>query len=135
MVVVATSNDIGKLPPELSRAERFDGVCAYRTTENGLAIDASGELKNRESLDVVREAGTTFDAAEYLAGRQTPVFFGSALTNFGLEPFLQAIIDLAPDLVVVNDEENRWDDAAALIDAGLAVHSMSPRSYAPAIRR
>ena len=27
--------------------------------------------------------------AEYLAGRQTPVFFGSALTNFGLEPFLQ----------------------------------------------
>ena len=50
----------------------------------------------RESLDVVREAGTTFDAAEYLAGRQTPVFFGSALTNFGLEPFLQAIIDLAP---------------------------------------
>ncbi len=31
--------------------ERFDGVGAYRMTENGLAIDASGELKNRESLD------------------------------------------------------------------------------------
>ena len=43
-------------------------------------------------------------------------------------PDVRAIIDLAPDLVVVNDEENRWDDAAALIDAGLAVHSMSPRS-------
>ncbi len=43
-------------------------------------------------------------------------------------PEIAAIIDLAPDLVVVNDEENRWDDAAALIDAGLAVHSMSPRS-------
>ena len=43
-------------------------------------------------------------------------------------PDIAAIIELAPDLVVVNDEENRWDDAAALIDAGLAVHSMSPRS-------
>lgn len=43
-------------------------------------------------------------------------------------PDVRAIIDLAPDLVVVNDEENRWADAAALIDAGLAVHSMSPRS-------
>ena len=43
-------------------------------------------------------------------------------------PDVPAIIDLAPDLVVVNDEENRWDDAAAMIDAGLSVHSMSPRS-------
>ena len=50
----------------------------------------------RESLDVIREAGTPFDLAEYRAGRQTPVFFGSALTNFGLEPFLQALVELAP---------------------------------------
>jgi peptide chain release factor 3 len=49
-----------------------------------------------ESLDVIRHAGTTFDSAEYLAGRQTPVFFGSALTNFGLEPFLHALVELAP---------------------------------------
>ncbi len=50
----------------------------------------------RESLDVIREAGTSFDLGEYRAGRQTPVFFGSALTNFGLEPFLQALVDFAP---------------------------------------
>ena len=43
-------------------------------------------------------------------------------------PDVRAIVDLAPDLVVVNDEENRWSDAAELIDAGVAVHSMSPRS-------
>jgi hypothetical protein len=43
-------------------------------------------------------------------------------------PDVPAIVDLAPDLVVVNDEENRWSDAAELIDRGLAVHSMSPRS-------
>src|SRR5262249_39039875 len=49
-----------------------------------------------ESLDVIRTAGTTYDAAAYLVGRQTPVFFGSALTNFGLEPFLRALVELAP---------------------------------------
>jgi len=43
-------------------------------------------------------------------------------------PDVRAIVELGPDLVVVNDEENRWDDAAELIDAGLSVHSMSPRS-------
>jgi peptide chain release factor 3 len=50
----------------------------------------------RESLDVIAAAGTAYDEAEYRAGRQTPVFFGSALTNFGLEPFLRALVELAP---------------------------------------
>jgi peptide chain release factor 3 len=50
----------------------------------------------RESLDVISGAGTAFDGPAYLAGRQTPVFFGSALTNFGLEPFLHALVQLAP---------------------------------------
>jgi peptide chain release factor 3 len=50
----------------------------------------------RESLDVIGGAGTPFDAADYRAGVQTPVFFGSALTNFGLEPFLRALVELAP---------------------------------------
>ena len=44
------------------------------------------------------------------------------------DPDLAAILALEPDLVVVNDEENRRDDAAALAGAGLSVHSMSPRS-------
>ncbi len=44
------------------------------------------------------------------------------------DPDVAAIVELAPDLVVVNDEENRREDADALAAAGLAVHSMSPRS-------
>jgi peptide chain release factor 3 len=50
----------------------------------------------KESLDVIGAAGTPYDVGEYRAGRQTPVFFGSALTNFGLEPFLRALVELAP---------------------------------------
>jgi ABC-type Fe3+-hydroxamate transport system substrate-binding protein len=43
-------------------------------------------------------------------------------------PDVAAIVALAPDLVVVNDEENRREDAAGLAAAGVPVHSMSPRS-------
>jgi peptide chain release factor 3 len=60
------------------------------------ALGADALAKLRESLDLLRIAGTTFDPGQYLSGRQTPVFFGSALTNFGLEPFLQSLLDLAP---------------------------------------
>jgi ABC-type Fe3+-hydroxamate transport system substrate-binding protein len=44
------------------------------------------------------------------------------------DPDLAAIVALHPDLVVVNDEENRFADASALMDAGVGVYSMSPRS-------
>jgi ABC-type Fe3+-hydroxamate transport system substrate-binding protein len=46
------------------------------------------------------------------------------------DPDVAAIVALAPDLVVVNDEENRFEDATALEDAGIALHSMSPRAVA-----
>jgi ABC-type Fe3+-hydroxamate transport system substrate-binding protein len=45
-------------------------------------------------------------------------------------PDVAAIIAMRPDLVVVNDEENRIEDADALAAAGVTLHSMSPRSVA-----
>jgi peptide chain release factor 3 len=42
------------------------------------------------------EAGHPFSHEEVLAERLTPVFFGSALTNFGVEPFLREFLELAP---------------------------------------
>ena len=41
-------------------------------------------------------AGREFDLAEVQAGRLSPVFFGSALTNFGVEPFLENFLKLTP---------------------------------------
>ena len=43
-------------------------------------------------------------------------------------PRLDRIIALAPDLVLMNEEENRADDAQALREAGVAVHSSMPRT-------
>jgi peptide chain release factor 3 len=44
----------------------------------------------------VQGASPEFDRAEFLAGRQTPTFFGSAINNFGVRETLDALIDLAP---------------------------------------
>jgi ABC-type Fe3+-hydroxamate transport system substrate-binding protein len=46
------------------------------------------------------------------------------------DPDIPAIVALAPDLVVMCDEENRREDAEALAAAGIEVHSCSPRSVA-----
>jgi peptide chain release factor 3 len=49
-----------------------------------------------EETELLAGAGGTFDREGYLNGRMTPVFFGSALNNFGVEPFLDALLKLAP---------------------------------------
>jgi peptide chain release factor 3 len=52
--------------------------------------------KLKEDLELLDLAGNSFSREEFLAGNVTPVFFASALTNFGIEPFFDAFIDLAP---------------------------------------
>jgi peptide chain release factor 3 len=50
----------------------------------------------RAEVELVKGASHTFDKDAYLAGRQTPVFFGSAINNFGVQSLLDAIVDLSP---------------------------------------
>jgi len=50
----------------------------------------------RSEMDLIRDASPEYDAPEFLSGRQTPVFFGSAVNNFGVREVLDALIDLAP---------------------------------------
>jgi peptide chain release factor 3 len=47
-------------------------------------------------LELLAVAGNTFDRQRFLSGEITPVFFASALTNFGVETFFDAFVDLAP---------------------------------------
>jgi len=58
-----------------------------------------GAQRQRQLIDaiaMISGAGTRFDLEAYRAERQTPVFFGSALNDFGVEPFLRALLTLAP---------------------------------------
>ena len=48
-----------------------------------------------EELEVLDEAGASFDKEKIYCGELTPVFFGSAMTNFGVRPFLDKFLNLA----------------------------------------
>jgi peptide chain release factor 3 len=50
----------------------------------------------KAEVGLVRDALHPFDPAAFLAGTQTPVFFGSAVNNFGVREILEALIDWAP---------------------------------------
>jgi peptide chain release factor 3 len=50
----------------------------------------------REEIEFVRGATNQFNIEEYLAGRMTPVFFGTALGNFGVREMLDGFVEWAP---------------------------------------
>jgi peptide chain release factor 3 len=62
--------------------------------EHAVGPQAWHEL--REAAELLAGAGAELDVAAFLRGRLIPVFFGSAINNFGVEPFLRALIELAP---------------------------------------
>jgi len=49
-----------------------------------------------EELELVRTAGPALQAERFLRGEMTPVFFGSALNNYGVEHFLRGFLKLCP---------------------------------------
>ena len=61
-----------------------------------VAMGDAAYAQLREDLELLDTAGHPFDREEFLSGQVTPVFFGSALTNFGVEPFLDRFVELAP---------------------------------------
>jgi len=50
----------------------------------------------REEADLLEAAGDTFDKTKFEAGEVSPMFYGSAMNNFGLAPFLDTFCELAP---------------------------------------
>ncbi len=52
--------------------------------------------KMHQDMELLDVAGNSYDYAEFLEGKVTPVFFASALTNFGVEPFFDAFVEMAP---------------------------------------
>src|SRR5690606_31152212 len=59
-----------------------------------IGADAAKAL--HEELELVRGATPEFDHARYLEGKQTPVFFGAAIHNYGVKELLDGFVDYAP---------------------------------------
>ena len=78
---------------------------AYRAPDAVLAVD-SPQVRERmhptafkalvEEIEMLEAAGEPFDPAAVLSGDLTPVFFGSAVNNFGVQLLLDSFLEFAP---------------------------------------
>lgn len=103
-------------------ANQPDKLVESSETESARQIGQAGSRevieRANEELDLIRLAGHDFDNDEFLRGRQSPVFFGSALTNYGIELFLKGFIELCPPPSMpptLIESEHRADDFSGFI--------------------
>ncbi len=59
-------------------------------------VDDASRARCDDELDLLDGAGAGLDATAFRESRVTPVFFGSALSNFGVRHILDAVVDMAP---------------------------------------
>ncbi len=92
---------------KLSQIELFDGgnhgQTAVSSTVGGVTDKVFADLLGEhyykrlcDEIELLDMAGDEFDKKKIMKGELTPLFFGSAMTNFGVEPFLQEFLQLAP---------------------------------------
>jgi peptide chain release factor 3 len=81
-----------------TRTPRGNTIAPEETIEPGRARDEEGTAwaAALDGCTLMDAVGADLDVAGFLAGESTPVFAGSALTNFGVRHLLDAVVDLAP---------------------------------------
>ncbi len=78
----------------LPRTERIVQDLSDSTLDRLVGPAEADEL--RQSVELIQGAGDAFDIGAYLEGKQTPVFFGSAVNNFGVQEILDHLVRIAP---------------------------------------
>jgi peptide chain release factor 3 len=83
------------VPVEKGRAGSHQAIEGLASSE---AKDFLGERYTQflDEVELVRGASPAFDLAQYRAAKQTPVFFGSAVNNFGVHELLRAFVQYSP---------------------------------------
>jgi peptide chain release factor 3 len=65
----------------------------------------------REEIELVRGASHELDLEAYAKGELTPVFFGSAINNFGVKELLEAFVEYAPGPLARNTQQRQVEPA------------------------
>ena len=88
---------------ELFEKDESHGQKKLASTKGDVHDPAFRELLGEEvhqslidDIELLDVAGDAFDLDKVKAGELTPMFFGSAMTNFGVKPFLEKFLELAP---------------------------------------
>ncbi|MEY8291390.1 peptide chain release factor 3 [Carnobacteriaceae bacterium 52-44] len=96
----------------------FNDPDAWNNGEVYLPLNENGEIEGEhplkedrlyeqvlEEVELLKIAGNEFSEEAIAAGELTPVFFGSALTGFGVETFLETFLEFAPEPGITVDKE------------------------------
>ncbi len=79
------------------KTRKLDGVLIKDLADPELGRLLGPQVNDlRADVELLEGAADPFEMDHYLKGNQTPVFFGSALNNFGVRELLDAIIEMAP---------------------------------------
>ena len=101
---------------------------AIKGLDNPELDEAVGSLAEdlREELELVQGASHEFDVQEFLAGQLTPVFFGTALGNFGVDHMLDGLVQWAPtpqpretESAIISAEEQTFSGFVFKIQANM----------------
>lgn len=92
------SNECLIFSKESTGGSQKAGIARYPIQSKEIHTILGNEEAERlkQEIELLEIAGNEFSREKFLAGQVTPVFFASALTNFGVEPFFDAFIHLAP---------------------------------------
>ncbi|CUJ96690.1 Peptide chain release factor 3 [Achromobacter sp. 2789STDY5608615] len=82
-------------PGQERRSDNDDFIEGLTNPEIGRRFGSAFEQASGE-IELINEAAPAFDRDQFLAGKQTPVFFGSAINNFGVQEVLDALVEQAP---------------------------------------
>lgn len=92
------------------------GQTAVESLEGSVEDDVFKDLigedlyeKLKEDIELLDIAGDEFDLKKVREGSLTPVFFGSALTNFGVEPFLRDFLSLTTPPIARESDQGEVD--------------------------
>ena len=112
--------------------QKIAQTIAYESLEDEGLRQAIGEeslTELKESLELVKGVYPDFDQNQYLEGNLQPVFFGSALNNFGVQELLDCFIEIAPPpLPKSTDKRIIKPDEAAFSGFVFKIHAnMDPK--------
>ena len=90
------TKELGLFAPGYSPRDG-DGIVITDLADPALDRELGAQAEAlREDVELIQGAADPFDMAEYLRGSQTPVFFGSAINNFGVREMLNSFVEVAP---------------------------------------
>ena len=78
------------------RAENIVSIKDIHSNELDNNIGENFAQKLREDVEIIQSVYDVFEKEEYLKGNISPVFFGSAVNNFGIQELLDTFVEIAP---------------------------------------